>query len=128
MTGVSAIQYYSVEIFKQIGISGNNSLKYQGISSIFALLGEFSCMMLIDRLGRRWPLILGMIGNGICFIIATILLAMYPPGASDNSAASWGFIVVGCWLYNYSFSATSGPLTWIIPVGDRPKHVNCISG
>ena len=31
MTGVSAIQYYSVDIFKQIGISGNDTLKYQAI-------------------------------------------------------------------------------------------------
>lgn len=117
MTGVSAIQYYSVEIFKQIGISGDDTLKYQAISSIFALLGEFSCMMLIDRFGRRWPLILGNVGNGICFIISTILLAKFPPAeGKTNSGASWCFIVVGCWLYNYSFSATCGPLSWIIPV------------
>ena len=126
MTGVSAIQYYSVEIFKQIGISGDDTLKYQAISSIFALVGEFSCMMLIDKFGRRWPLIIGNIGNAFCFIVSTVLLALYPPGEDGNSnkAASWGFIVVGCWLYNYSFSATCGPLSWIIPVsrGECQDH------
>lgn len=116
MTGVSAIQYYSVEIFSKIGISGDDTLKYQAISSLIALLGQFCCMMLIDKFGRRMPLILGNIGNGICFIISTILLAKFPPaGDQSNKGASWGFIVVGCWLYNFSFSATCGPLSWIIP-------------
>jgi len=118
MTGVSAIQYYSVEIFSQIGISGNDTLKYQAISSILAVLAQFACLMFIDKFGRRWPLILGNIGNGICFIISTILLARYPPGSTSNSAASWAFIVVGCWLFNITFSSTVGPLSWIIPVSD----------
>lgn len=48
------------------------------------------------------------------FIIATILLAKYPPGVSTNRGAQWGFIIV-TWIYNFSFSATCGPLSWIIP-------------
>lgn len=72
MTGVSAIQYYSVTIYGLIGISGNKTLQYQAISSIIALLGEFSCMMLIDKFGRRWPLILGNLGNCVCFVRASV--------------------------------------------------------
>jgi MFS family permease len=83
------------------------------------LLAQFTCLMLIDKFGRRWPLILGNIGNALCFIVATVLLAKFPPNAEDpsksNKGAGWGFIVVGCWLYNFSFSATCGPLSWIIP-------------
>ncbi|KAF3393338.1 MFS glucose transporter mfs1 [Talaromyces pinophilus] len=113
MTGVSAIQYYSVEIFNQIGISGDETLRYQAINSVIALLGEFSCMMLIDRFGRRWPLIMGNLANMVTFIIACILLAQFPPEV-NNTGAHWGFIIM-TWLYNFSFSATCGPLSWIIP-------------
>lgn len=56
----------------------------------------------------------GNIGNCITFIIATILLAKFPPGTSGNNAAGWGFIVI-TWIYNFSFSATNGPLSWIVP-------------
>lgn len=59
MTGVSAIQYYSPEIFKQIGIPGSDTLKYQGISSIIALIAQFFCILLIDWTGRRWAMIGG---------------------------------------------------------------------
>ncbi|EME89014.1 uncharacterized protein MYCFIDRAFT_55519 [Pseudocercospora fijiensis CIRAD86] len=114
MTGVSAIQYYSPAIFKQIGIPGSDTLKYQGISNIIALIAQFCCIMLIDYTGRRWAMIGGNLGNMVTFIIATILLAKFPPGATNNDAASWAFIVI-TWLYNFSFSATSGPLSWIVP-------------
>ena len=110
MTGVSAIQYYSPVIYGQIGIPANKTLQYQAISSIIALIAQFCCMMLIDYTGRRWTMIGGNIGNCITFIIATILLATFPPGTSGNNAAGWGFIVI-TWIYNFSFSATNGPLS-----------------
>ncbi|KAJ6447024.1 MFS sugar transporter [Purpureocillium lavendulum] len=115
MTGVSAIQYYSVDIYAKIGIAGDETLRYQAISSVIALVAQFLCMMLIDYTGRRWPLILGNLGNMVTFIIATILLAKFPPGSAEGSgSAAWGFIAM-TWLYNFSFSATCGPLSWIIP-------------
>tara|TARA_R110002003_G_scaffold45_1_gene3441 strand:- start:11362 stop:12306 length:945 start_codon:yes stop_codon:yes gene_type:complete len=114
MTGVSAIQYYSVTIYGKMGIAGDETLKYQAISSIIALIAQFLCILFIDHFGRRWPLILGNLGNMVTFIISTILLAVFPPGSSNNKAAAWGFIVI-TWVYNFSFSATCGPLSWIIP-------------
>ncbi|KAL2691374.1 hypothetical protein Neosp_001759 [[Neocosmospora] mangrovei] len=114
MTGVSAIQYYSPTIFKQIGIATDDTLKYQGISNGLAIVAQACTMLLIDRTGRRWPLIGGNLFNSVTFIIASILLAQFPPGTSNNLSAQWGFIVI-TWLYNFSFSATCGPLSWIIP-------------
>lgn len=148
MTGVSAIQYYSPTIFAQIGIPGSETLKYQGISSIIAIIAQFCCILFIDYTGRRWAMIGGNLvsfflsfpfpqlstfhilkkkhttnpplfipllqGNCLTFIIASILLSKFPPGESNNKAASWGFIVI-TWIYNFSFSATNGPLSWIIP-------------
>ncbi len=115
LTHSSAIQYFSVSIYAKIGIAGDETLKYQAISSVIALVAQFLCILTIDYTGRRWPLILGNLGNMVTFIIATILLAKFPPGEGDhNSAAAWGFIAM-TWLYNFSFSATCGPLSWIIP-------------
>lgn len=93
MTGVSAIQYYSPTIFKQIGISTEQTLLYQAINSIIALVAQFLCLLFIDHLGRRWPLIIGNLGNGITFIAGTILLAKFPPGAENSPrSAQIGFI------------------------------------
>jgi hypothetical protein len=63
MTGVSAIQYYSTTIYGQIGISKSDTLKYQAINNIIGLLGEGCCVLFIDKLGRRRPLITGNLVN-----------------------------------------------------------------
>ena len=99
MTGVSAIQYYSVEIFAQIGISSQDSLKYQAINSIIALIAEGLCMAFIDKFGRRWTLISGNIGNCITFIVATILLAKFPP-------AVVGIPLYHCWPWPWLILVT----------------------
>ncbi|KAF1997808.1 general substrate transporter [Amniculicola lignicola CBS 123094] len=116
MTGVSAIQYYSVDIYGKMGIAGDETLKYQAISSVIALIAQFLCILFIDMTGRRKPLIWGNLGNMVTFIVATILLAKFPPtpGVATNKGAAWGFIIT-TWVYNFSFSATCGPLSWIIP-------------
>ena len=41
MTGVSAIQYYSVTIYGLMGIKDDETLKYQAISSVIALIAHF---------------------------------------------------------------------------------------
>lgn len=74
MTGVSAIQYFSVSIFEQIGISAEDTLKYQAINAILALIAQALCMLFIDRFGRRPTLIIGNLVNCVMFIIATVLL------------------------------------------------------
>lgn len=121
MTGVSAIQYYSIQIYGQIGINSADALKYQAINNILALIAQASCIVFVDHLGRRGPLIWGNICNGITFIIATILITQFPPDTTNNAGASWGFIIM-TWLYNISFSATCGPLSWIIPAEIFDTH------
>ncbi|KAH6655567.1 sugar transport protein [Truncatella angustata] len=121
MTGVSAIQYFSVNIFKQIGISTNDALKYQAINSILALIAQVTCIATIDRFGRRWPLIIGNLFNSLMFLIACILLYKFPPVTDSGSTAGWGFIIM-TWLYNISFSYSCGPLSWIIPAEIFDTH------
>jgi hypothetical protein len=93
MTGVSAIQYYSPRIFQNMGISTDSTLKYQGISSVLAFIAQATCIACIDKVGRRWAQIGGNLFNCLFFLIATIMLAVFPPGSTNNASASWGFIM-----------------------------------
>ncbi|ORY65009.1 MFS sugar transporter-like protein [Pseudomassariella vexata] len=121
MTGVSAIQYFSVNIFAQIGISADDALKYQAINSILALIAQAICILTIDKFGRRWPLIIGNLVNCVTFIIVSILIAKFPPSENASGTAGWGFIIV-TWLFNISFSYACGPLSWIIPAEIFDTH------
>ncbi|KAI5293969.1 hypothetical protein KEM52_004936 [Ascosphaera acerosa] len=114
MTGVSSIQYYSPQIYGMMGFTTLETLKWQGVNAVIGLAGQATCVLFIDYTGRRWTLIIGNLINSVMFIIATSLLAAYPPETNENRSAQWGFIAV-TWIYNYSFSAFCGPLSWIIP-------------
>jgi hypothetical protein len=80
-----------------MGINTNDTLKYQGISSVLALVAQMVCIVCIDKVGRRWAMIGGNLANCLFFTIATIMLAVFPPGSTSNASASWGSsLLLGC--------------------------------
>ncbi|KAL2209341.1 general substrate transporter [Sarocladium strictum] len=115
MTGVSAIQYFSPDIYAQLNIGTTDALKYQAISNILSILAQLCTILFIDRLGRRWPLIIGNAINGVCFIIVTAAIAKFNSSSpSVQNSLGWLFIATN-WIYQISFSFTCGSLSWIIP-------------
>ncbi|PWN27522.1 MFS general substrate transporter, partial [Jaminaea rosea] len=115
MTGVSALQYFSPAIFATMGFTARKTLLLQSFNSIVAICGEVACVLFIDKLGRRRPLIGANIIAGICFVIATILQAQFPnsgPNFSQSAAIAFVFCT---WLFNLAFSAGIGPLSWAVP-------------
>lgn len=115
LTGVSAIQYFTPEIYSKLDIGTTDALKYQAISNVLSVLAQLCTVLFIDRLGRRWPLIIGNVINGICFIIVTAAIAKFPSASkSGQNSLGWVFIVIN-WCYQVSFSFTCGSLSWIIP-------------
>ncbi|KAF5598833.1 quinate permease [Fusarium pseudocircinatum] len=115
MTGVSAIQYFTPDIYKAMNINTESSLKYQAISNVLSVLAQLCTVLFIDKLGRRWPLIIGNGINCICFIIVTAAQASFPHASpSLQNSLGWLFIVIN-WCYQVSFSFTCGSLSWIIP-------------
>lgn len=113
MTGVSAIQYFSPQIFSQIGIQTSTTLLLQAVNAIIAFLGTAVCILVIDSVGRRPLEIYGAIIMSITFIVNAALIKVYP-ATSTNTGAHWGFIVM-TWVFNFVFFITSGPLSWAIP-------------
>ncbi|KAI0027416.1 general substrate transporter [Vararia minispora EC-137] len=114
MTGVSTIQYYSPQIFASIGIDAGLTLLLQSCNSIIAICGEIACVMFIDRLGRRQPLIWANVLSGVTFVIGTAIIAIFPAG-SNNRHASGAFVAM-TWIFNFFFSSAIGPLSWAYPV------------
>lgn len=102
LTGVSAIQYFSPQIFAQIGISTKDTLKYQGINSFIGEFAQATFFFLVDRVGRRKLQIGGNLACAAAFIVGAALLAEFPP-TSKNNAAHWGFIVASTWVFNFCF-------------------------
>ncbi|TCD71898.1 hypothetical protein EIP91_000030 [Steccherinum ochraceum] len=114
MTGVSVIQFYAPQVFASLGINTSTALGLQIGNSIIALIGEGLCVWLIDRLGRRGPLIWSNAISGSTFVIGTLIIRFFPAG-SHHANASRAFVAM-TWLFNLAFSFGIGPLSWAIPV------------
>ncbi|THZ20100.1 general substrate transporter [Aureobasidium pullulans] len=113
MTGVSAIQYFSPQIFAQIGIPTSRSLLFQAVNAIIAFAGTTVCILTIDAVGRRPLQIFGHIFLCVTFVINAAIIKVFPT-TSNNTSAHWAFVVM-TWLFNFVFFLTSGPLSWAIP-------------
>ena len=99
MTGVSAIQYFSPQIFAQIGISTSMSLLFQAVNAIIAFMGTTVCILTIDSIGRRPLEIYGCLILCVTFIVNAAIIKVFPT-SSQNTAAHWAFVVL-TWLFNF---------------------------
>ncbi len=113
MTGVSAIQYFSPQIFAQIGISTGLSLLLQSVNAIIAFAGTTVCILTIDSIGRRPLEIYGCLFLCATFVVNAAIIKVFPT-TSHNTGAHWAFVVL-TWMFNLVFFITSGPLSWSIP-------------
>jgi MFS family permease len=107
-----------------LSIDTSTTLGLQTGNSIVALIGQALCIIYIDRLGRRRPLIAANALSSLAFIVGTALIAVYgPDGAKGNTPgdavarghARRGFVAT-TWFFNLVFSAAIGPLSWAVPV------------
>ncbi|USW46721.1 Putative major facilitator, sugar transporter, major facilitator superfamily [Septoria linicola] len=115
MTGVSAIQCFAPDIYKQVGVSTNDALKYQGIGYAVSIVAQLCTILFIDKTGRRWPMIIGNLVCSCCFIVTAAVIARFNSvDASTQNSLLWLFIGFG-WLFQFSFSFTCGSLSWVIP-------------
>ena len=80
MTGISALVFYSTNLFQMAGIPYDTSqfvtIGVGGISFIMTMVSLF----LIDKLGRRTLFLFGSIGQIVCLVVMTISLNL-----KDNS-------------------------------------------
>jgi MFS family permease len=115
MTGVSAIQYFSPSIYKQVGVDTAQALLYQGISYIWGIAGQLCTVLFIDRIGRRWPLIIGNLTCSVSFIVTAAVIARFNDvSSSAQKGLLWAFLVFG-WIFQFAFSMCCGSLSWVIP-------------
>ncbi|KAF3916233.1 hypothetical protein ABW21_db0200325 [Orbilia brochopaga] len=120
-TGVNFIFYYGTTFFQQSGIK--NAFTIQVITNVVNVVTTPISFWAVEKLGRRFLLIVGAISMIVCeFIVAGVGTAL--PG---SKAANTTLIVFVC-LYIFSFATTWGPVAWVLigeiyPLPIRAKGV-----
>ncbi|KAL7911796.1 general substrate transporter [Trichoderma velutinum] len=109
-TGINYFFYYGTTIFSTAHIK--DPFLMQLILGAVNVATTFLAVYLVDKFGRRWPLILGAIWQAVWLMIFASIGT-----ATSHSAPSSTYSVVmilsSC-MFIASFAATWGPIAWVV--------------
>lgn len=123
--GIAGITIYGPTIFKIAGISTKDRQWVAGLNNITYMFSTLLCVFTLDRIGRRWTLYWGSVGQGICmFIAGGLARATINKGEAGKDASGVGgaatFFV---FLFTAIFGATWLTVPWLYPAEIFPLEV-----
>ncbi|KAM4057537.1 major facilitator superfamily protein [Hirsutella rhossiliensis] len=122
--GIAGITIYGPEIFSIAGISSENRLWVSGVNNITYMFATLICVFTIDRIGRRWTLYWGAIGQGICmFAAGGLARATINAGDSSSRDRIGGAATFFVFLYTAIFGATWLTVPWLYAAEIYPLQV-----
>lgn len=110
-----------------VGLSQNMSQLLAGAVNCMFLVGAAIPSFLLDRMGRRRPMLYGSAGLGICMLLVAVLLRFQSPGYSPSLAhATASASIAFFFAYMIIYSATGAVVPWayvpeILPLHARAK-------
>ncbi|KAJ5259360.1 hypothetical protein N7478_012341 [Penicillium angulare] len=111
LTGTDSLNYYAPEIFAMIGVKGGSTtLLDTGIYGVIKVATSlFYVLYLIDRVGRRVPLLIGASIQATAMLYLALYLRFTGEiEDSEGSGTSAGGIVGIVWIYIYAFGWSFG--------------------
>ncbi|TDH51866.1 sugar porter family MFS transporter [Mycobacterium talmoniae] len=120
ITGINAIVYYSPRLFEKMGFTGNFALLVlPALVQVAALGVMFVSLILVDRVGRRPILLLG-----ITVMIAAngILIGVFAAGSLFGDALAT-FKFVGVLLFTVGYTFGFGSLVWVYAGESLPSRL-----
>ncbi|KZV86359.1 general substrate transporter [Exidia glandulosa HHB12029] len=126
LTGINVSSYFQPTLYKNLGYSGHTVLLLTGINgALGAVVLIFFITLVIDRVGRKPPLIIGSIGMAACLAIEAAINKNYGQG-SDNTAAQKAGVAFIILFGSFFFSTSFGPISWIYQSEIFPMRVRAV--
>jgi len=121
--GIAGITIYGPEIFTLAGISAADRQWVAGLNDITYMLATLICVFTLDRIGRRWTLYWGAVGQGICCFCAGGLAYATKHAIGANKVHLGGGAVFFVYLYTAIFGATWLTVPWLYPAEIFPLQI-----
>jgi sugar porter (SP) family MFS transporter len=126
-TGINVSAYFQPSLYAALGYSGEKSLMLTGINGALGTVVTFTFISLIlDRVGRKKPLIFGAFGMVACLSIEAAINAVYPGETSTNVAAQTAGVAFIFLFGSLFFSVSFGPVSWVYQSEIFPMRVRSI--
>ncbi|MFJ4046704.1 sugar porter family MFS transporter [Microbacterium sp. NPDC089987] len=124
ITGINAIVYYSPAIFESMGYTDDvTKLGLSALVQVAGLIAVFISLAVIDRMGRR-PVLL--IGIAVMIVANALLIGVFAVGGGsfDGALTVLGFI--GLVLFTAGFTFGFGSLVWVYAGESMPSHLRSL--
>jgi MFS family permease len=93
ITGQGTLNTYSTKIYKKVFTSAGQIALINALNATFGILFTLNAVWIIDRFGRKFLLIVGGIGMGICMIIVSAV-ETETPSPNDAKTTPVGISIV----------------------------------
>lgn len=111
-SGNNVVSYFMPQMFKQAGITNSSTqLLLTAINPIFSMLGAIYGATLLDKLGRRKMLLIGLTGG----LFAYCLLTAFTAESAKNSDLGYG-VIVSIYIFGIFFAWGWTPLQTLYAV------------
>lgn len=123
--GIAGITIYGPTIFTIAGVSAVDRLWVSGLNDITYMFATLICVFTLDRIGRRWTLYWGSVGQGICMFCAGGLAraTINAKASGGNTSGVGGAAIFFVFLFTAIFGATWLTVPWLYPAEIFPLEV-----
>jgi MFS family permease len=121
-TGINVIGYYQTTMYEALGIIGHRKLLVAGIYNCMGpLANAVFIIFMIDRVGRRKPLLWGTVLIAIALICEAVINSRINSDAPQKSLSIAGVFFLFCVTVIFSFSW--GPVSWVYMSEVMPMQI-----
>ena len=128
ISGVNIVLYYASKVFAQSGANGTSAvLLANGISGALLFVSSLHLNIMMDKYGRRKPLIGGPFAMGVCLVIVASMLVGYGSPYFDPTTQAVNFsftktpaaghaAIAFMFLYMVFFGGFYSSVPWTYPI------------
>ncbi|KAL2272889.1 hypothetical protein FJTKL_05726 [Diaporthe vaccinii] len=125
--GIAGVTVYAPTIFGIAGYDSTKSAWISGLNNIFYMFATLICVFTLDRIGRRWTLYWGAVGQGIAMFLAGGFSRLGQDAhnaGNSGQAASYGAAAASfVFIFTSVFGATWLTVPWLYPAEIFPLQV-----
>ncbi|EYU20201.1 hypothetical protein ABFS82_06G049900 [Erythranthe guttata] len=124
VTGINVIAFYAPILFRTIGFGESASLLSAVMTGVVGIATTFASMVIVDRFGRRFLLIIGgIVMFASQMIVGSVMAAELDDRGGGLSRGYADLVLVLIGVYVAGFGVSWGPLGWLIPSEIFPMEI-----
>ncbi|KAL5342285.1 general substrate transporter [Aspergillus crustosus] len=113
ITGQGSLNSYSTKIYQKVFPSDSKIALINALNATFGIIFTLNAVWIIDRFGRKFLLIVGGIGMGICMIIVSAVETETPSPDGTKTQPVGISIVFLLFLFIFFYKPSWGATVWI---------------